>query len=331
MSKRILGIEIGESLIKLLEVSKMGNYTKIHQFSVLLTPMNSVSDGKIQDFDLLQRVILEELRHKKYKAKKVVMIMQSSQIILRQVLMEKLTERAISQWLEVKIDDFLPIKRMDYQIDYKVIEEVRHEQTVKNKILLVATPHSMILSMMQLIKEIHCIPILLTVPAEAISHLCFCEPLIDLKKKQNVMVMDIGGKTTTLTVLSKRGDVLSRVIPYGIENIERPTFFGKSYDEVYREEYVNDVICPQLKFNVLKEIDHIIEFYERHFNCKSVEKIYLMGGGSKIKGLRSYIRDELGRPTEILNQLDTILVAPGIDFEKYIELFMNLLGGIKGV
>lgn len=333
MPGHILGIEIGNSLIKILEVSKMGGYTKIHQFSVLDTPKNSMRDGEIQDLQVLQKLILEELYYKKYKAKKVVMMIQSSQIIYRQVAMNKMTEKAIDQWLEVKIEDFLPIKSRDYQMDYKVIGEVKDEQIIKNKVLLVATPHSMIIKVMQLIKELHRRPILVTNSAEAIAYLCLNEPNFELKKIQCIMVMDIGGKSTHITIISNKGDVLSKVISYGIEQMDKEIEQASKINNEggIKVTCMEDVIYFQINYNILREVEQILDFFEVHFKCERVGKIYLIGGGSKIKGIRSCIRDELEIPTEIMNQLDTILIAPQIDFEKYIELFINLLGGVKAV
>ena len=334
MPAHILGIEIGNSLIKLLEVSKVGNYTKIHQFSMLEPPKNSIKDGEIQDIQSLQKLILEELHDKKYQAKKVVVIIQSSQIIYRQIEIKKMSEKAISQWLEVKIEDFLPIKSRNYQLDYKVIGEVKESQTVKDRVLLVATPRPMIAKNMQLIKALHCKPILVTHSAEALAYLCLSEPNLELKKMPGIMVMDIGGKTTHITIISNKGYVLSKVILYGIEKIDREIEQApKMKDEgnITMTSCRNERIYSQIYYNILKEVKQLLDFFEEHFKCERVAKIYLIGGGSKIKGLRSYIRDALELPTEIMNQLETILMAPRIDFEEYVELFMNLLGGVKAV
>lgn len=56
-----------------------------------------------------------------------------------------------------------------------------------------------------------------------------------------------------------------------------------------------------------------------------------MGGGTYVKGIRSFIRDTLGKPTEIINQMEHILVAPRIEFESKMPYFVNVLGAIKGV
>ena len=333
MSAHILGIEMGNSFIKLLEVSKVGNYTKIHQFSMLEPPKNSIKDGEIQDIQSLQKLILEELHDKKYQAKKVVVIIQSSQIIYRQIEIKKMSEKAISQWLEVKIEDLLPIKSRNYQLDYKVIGEVKENQNVKNRVLLVATPRPMIEKTMQLIKALHCKPILVTHSAEAIAYLCLSEPNFELKEIPSIMVMDIGGKTTHITIISNKGYVLSKVILYGTQEMDREIEQAPKINDESSTKMIcgDELIYSQIYYNILKEVKQLLDFFEAHFKCERVAKIYLIGGGSKIKGLRSYIRDVLELPTEIMNQLDTILMAPRIDFEGYVELFMNLLGGVKAV
>lgn len=323
MSAHILGIEIGNSWIKLLEVSKMGGYTKIHQFSMLETPKDSMKDGEIQDIQSLKKLILKELEEKKYQAKKAVVIVQSSQIIYRQIELKKMSEKAMSQWLEVKIEDLLPIKSRNYQLDYKVVGILKQEQNIRNRVLLVATPRTIITKTMQLIKALHCTPILITNSAEAIAYLCLSEPFFELKKIPAMMVMDIGCETTHITIVSNKGDVLSQSILYGTHQLDKPI------SEAWESE--EGVIYAQIDYHILKEAKQVLQFFEDHFKCEKVSKIYLIGSGTKIKGIRSYIRDELELPTEIMNQLDTILMAPQANFERYVELFINLLGGVKAV
>lgn len=323
MPTHILGIEIGNSWIKLLEVSKMGGYTKIHQFSMLETPKNSMKDGEIQEIQSLQKLILKELEDKKYQAKKVVVIVQSSQIIYRQIELKKMSEKAMSQWLEVKIEDLLPIKSGNYQLDYKVVGTLKKEQNIKNKVLLVATPSSIITKTVQLIKSLYCSPILITPSAEAIAYLCLSEPFFELKKIPAIMVVDIGCETTHITIVSNKGDVLSQIILYGTHQLDKQNLEACEYEDEF--------IYAQIDYNILKEAKQVLHFFEDHFKCEKVAKVYLIGSGTKIKGIRSYIRDELELPTEIMNQLDTILIAPQANFERYVELFINLLGGVKAV
>ena len=323
MPAHILGIEIGNSWIKLLEISKMGSYTKIHQFSMLETPEDSMKDGEIEDLQSLQKLILKELEDKKYQAKKVVVIVQSSQIIYRQIELKKMSEKAMSQWLEVKIEDLLPIKSRNYQLDYKVVGTLRQEQNIKNRVLLVATPKSIITKTMQLMKSLHCNPILITHSAEAIAYLCLSEPFFELNKIPAIMVMDIGCETTHITIVSNKGDVLSQIILYGTHRLDKQNSGACKCE--------NEFIYAQIDYNILKEAKQVIRFFEDHFKCEKVAKVYLIGSGTKIKGIRSYIRDELELPTEIMNQLDTILMAPQANFERYVEIFINLLGGVKAV
>lgn len=329
MSNRILGIEIGHAYIKLLEVTKFGESIKVHRFSLINTPKESIKDGIICHVESIQKLIMEEMHLRKYRAKKVVGIIQSNQIIIRNELMDQTNRREIWEKMSEQAEYILPIKTKEYQIAYKVVEEVIEKRKEKSRVVFIATPNKIMVPVLHLIQSINRVPVLVTVPSEALSYLCTQDR--ETFPSKGVLIMDLGGYHTYITIVSEYKEVFSKEIGYGLENIKEEIMESELEEDVDIETYLQNIVWPHLTYHILEEVERILRYFETHFYGGTIEKVYLIGGGAYIKGIRTFVRDTLGKPTEIINQMEHILVAPKIDFESKMPYFVNVLGAIKGV
>lgn len=335
MSEHIMGIEIGSSNIKMIEVSRKSSTLIVHKFSIILTPTDSVTNGVITNVEALRKVIAEELSAKKYRAKKVVNVVQSSNIIIRNVTMEKQPEKIIKEILDMKTEEYLPVERSQYQIDFKVIKGFEEEDKEKNELLLVAAPNTVVIPMATLMKSLKLVPIMITIPSEALANVFGLQKRLIYDAAPNVLVLDIGGNSCTTTIISDYQAVLTRNIDFGVEHINRALNDASQnnglLEEEMNEEHISDVIRPQVEYNIISEVERLLQFYYSNFGNRSIKKIYLIGGGANIKGMRAYIRDALNIPTEKLMEFSAITEAPNVEFEPYRRFFVNMLGAINGL
>lgn len=322
MTGRLMGIEIGSTHIKIIETVRSETTIAVKKFSLLKTPPECILDGVISQIDPIKKVILEELKAKKYRSKKVVVVIQSSQIVIRNIIMEKQSEKMTKPWLQMQMETFLPIENNQYQIDFKVVEEVEEEGQIKNKWMLVAAPNTVILPITHLIKGLKLRPVSITIPSEALHHIFYPLASTDDGALSNILVLDIGGSSTTVTILTEGRTYLTRIIRFGIEHIE---------DKNYKEEYSIKVIRPQIEYNILSEVERILQFYYSTKEANPIRRIYLIGGGANVKGMESYIRDALNIPVEPIDFLEDITDVPEIEFKQQISLFINILGAVYGL
>lgn len=334
MATSLMGIEIGNTNIKIIETVKHGTTLMVRRFSLLQTPSACINDGIIINSDPVKKIIAEELKAKKYKAKKVVVVIQSSHIIIRNVMMEKQPEKIIEQLIELKTEDFLPIERTQYQIDFKIIEEVEEDGVIKNKLMLVAAPNAVVLPMASLMKSLRLIPVSITIPSEALQSIFNSQGRMTYETKDNILILDFGGKFTTVTIIANGTVNLTRMIEFSIQSLneklnEAQLSILKSEKE--EETYFTEVIMPQIEYNIVSELERILQFYYSSYENNSIDKIYLIGGGANIRGIREYIRDALNIPAEKVSRFDSITEISDIGFEKYTRFFVNALGAINSV
>lgn len=335
MSERIMGIEIGSSNIKIIEVSRKASTLVVHKFSVIATPDESIRNGAILNTETLRKVIAQELSEKKYRAKKVVSVIQSNSILIRNVTMEKQPEKIIKDILDMKTEEYLPVEPSQYQIDFKIIKEFEEEGKQKNELLLVAAPNSIVLPIASLMKSLKLVPVLITIASEALSNVFGSQRRLIYDSAPNVLILDIGGHSSNTTIISDYQAVLTRNIDFGVESINKAlNEVSQSkglLDKDMNEEHISELIRPQVEYNIIAEVERILQFYYSSFANGNIKKIYLIGGGANIKGMRAYIRDALNIPTEKLSEFSAVVEAPNVEFEPYRRFFVNILGAINGL
>lgn len=334
MPNLMLGIEIGNSTIKLMEVSKSNNRIMVENFALINTPKGAVDNGIITDVDVIHSVISSTLKEKRFKAKKAVMIVESSLIITRNIDVEKQNEKNIKQLIRMRSEEYLPVDTENHQFDFSVIKEFQDEDVKKLSILLVAVPNSIVYPMLNLAGKLKIQVKGMTIPSDAISNV--------FSDGEGVLVVDMGSKSTTATILNEGRAALGRYISVGLEEIknERSSVQKKtsinmndddSSDEAAATSDSDDYFKPQIESDIISEIDRLIQFYYSRKESKRIQKAYIVGGGAGVGELSHYMKEALHIPVEKLTSIGFVSDRSNQGFEKVTPIFANLVGAINGL
>lgn len=326
MRNKVLSIEIGSRLIKLVEAEIRGKVFKVIQSSILETPEGSIENGKIVNYTQLYKVLKEEFTDKKYKAKKTVAIINTGETIIRQVEMENYPDQVIEQLLEVKPESYLPIRSGEYTIDFRVLKQ---NENGKNEVLLVATPYTVVMPLVSLLKELRKKPLVITIPSEAIAQ-CFKNKRgIIAQELKRVLVIDLGAESIIMTIIEKGQALAINQLSFGIDMLFSKQQIGAlEHQEVGSVVYqcnAQEFVRAQIERYLIEEIDIFLKQYEQKEEGE-VQKIYLVGGGAYLQDIDQIIQESLHRPTE---KLHTFYDHPALEIKTSISLFINALGAIS--
>jgi len=334
MPNLMLGIEIGNNTIKLMEVSKSNNRIMVENFALVNTPKGSVDNGIITDIDVIHSVISSTLKEKRFRAKKAVMIVESSLIITRNIDVEKQNEKNIKQLIKMRSEEYLPVDTENHQFDFSVIKEFQDEDVKKLSILLVAVPNSIVYPMLNLASKLKIQVKSMTIPSDAIANV--------FSDGEGVIVVDMGSKSTTATILNEGRAALGRYISVGLEEIRNERSAGQkkssinlngeeSDDEAAATAEADDYFKPQIESDIISEIDRLIQFYYSRKESKRIQKAYIVGGGASVGELTHYMKEALHIPVEKLTSIGFVSDRSNQGFEKVTPLFANLVGAINGL
>lgn len=319
MGEWIIGIEIGSYQIKLIEVFRKNNKLSIHQFSLIKVPVGCIENGCIKEIEILRTLLAQELKQKAYRGKKVVVVMGSGEMIIRDIKLGKVTQRMIKMALQKQIVQYLPLGKAAYQISYKRLNIIKQEEDIQ-EVRVVAMPKQNVQAVLELVKGLKKELVFITIPSEALEFVFGKKGYITYDQDENIMTVEIGHEATSMTIISKGKVVLTRQIDFGALHVSLSV----------QEEALDETVASQINTHIIMEMERLLQFYKSNFSQAPLKMIYLLGGGSTLKGMRTSIHNVFKVPTEKISILSKVEEAPHIIFGPYKHFFINLLGAING-
>lgn len=353
--REFLSLDIGFHNIKLAVGSVFGASQRITEALVFETPENAIEDGKILAPELLAAVIKEQLAKHGIKTKDAVLSINGTAIISREVIMPKVKEKEIRNIIEMESDQYFPVSLDNYAVDFKVIEEITGNGKSQYKVLVVAIPAQMIEKYLELANLCGLNLVKIDYAGNSINKLVNKEYFTS-KKGQNtkdldtIAIVDMGSRTTTVTILSKGILQFSRIIFYGGSSMTNSIAdrLNILYDEAERKKKSlskiidsadedsagkEDVqISNSIKSVALILIDDMskyFEFYNSRGTGNKIDTICLTGGSSEISGLDNYLSNAFSIPVIKLKMPQSIQYKnrenkAGIDY-KYFSVCLGAL------
>lgn len=328
-SKKFLGIDIGTSAIKMVELSsranriRLENYGEISASALYQKPFRTFEKSTLllstQEIVRAIKAVIEEA---KIKTKKCTFSIPDYSTFFTNFELPPMTEEEIPQAIAAEARKHVPVPLNEVTLDWQVIEDKISEQKVKKlKILLVAVPNEVISQYRNIAASLKFE--LLALEAEVFGLL---RSLIEKDEKKVVGLIDIGTRSTTCSIIDKRvlktshsfdisGSALTERISKGMSlDFEIAEDFKKKYGILPSSQIdtegknVIEILIPLIDM-IIRESEKIFKkFYltER----KETEKIILAGGTALLPGLAEYFQDYFKRETEIANPFKKIFYSP---------------------
>lgn len=353
-----LSIDIGFRNIKIVEVELgRNNEIFIKNFGIASTPKGSIKNGAIKDVKSVTNEIRKVMENINTKAKNAKIVMSGTNIISRVFVVEKIPGEDMNHLVRTTISQSMPIDLDAHQIDYKVLQEFREDGIDKIKVFVTAVLKSIIQSYIDILIELGLKPISVDIPANSAAKFFNREIMVSesetwfkrqrsSKLSQNTFaVIDFGSETTIVNILRNRVLEFNKVILRGSSNIDEAiaASTGKKLEEAERIKKIHGLALTDINadeeqekiYNSIKSvIDDIIrqmfqcfEFYEKRCYGEKIGRIYMIGGGSQLKGLREYLEEVFQVPVYPVGLLsiEGIQINKGLDGER-LNYLINSVG-----
>jgi type IV pilus assembly protein PilM len=325
LSKRFLGIDIGTSAIKLVELSgrgekrKLENYGEIKAEAIFEKPFRRFEKSALL---LSEREIAQAIKtlkeEAKIKTRESIFSIPDFVSFFTNFELPPMTKEELPEAIIYEARQHVPLPLGEVTLDWEVIEgKTLDREGTKLKILLVAVPNEVINQYQEIARLSG-----LQIRALEAEVFALCRSLIPSDEKRTISIVDIGARTTTCSIIDKRvlkashsfdlsGDDLTERVArgfsldyqtaqnlkkkYGLADIPLPsTDVGLSSIKNIRE-----ILLPLIDL-ILKEIKKIsYNFYQTE--GKEIEKFIIAGGAATMPGLREYFAESLKKETEIAN------------------------------
>ncbi len=331
--KKFLGIDIGTSFVRIVELSRKGQAYKLENYGG-----SDTSSFKRRSFRVFQKNILS-LSNKEI-AKSIQVISKEAGIQAKEVnfsipdfcsfftsiKLPAMAKDEISQAVQYEIRPYIPLPLDEVTLDWSIIEGEPSGTALK--VLVVAIPNDIVnqyreiarladLNLRILESEVFALTRALIKP----SHQKFGKGGENEKEKKVIGLIDIGARSTTCSVVEQ--GVLKISHSFNTAGNQLTEIIARSLNIDYNEAeeikkkhglIINDDLeeSKNIRKILIPLIDSILEEIKKAFRNfylkegKEVEKIILAGGLVLMPGLKEYFSTELKKELDIADPFSNI-------------------------
>ena len=326
-NSKVLSLDIGSKYTKIVLGTQSKKSVNIEKTITMTTPVGCYNDGIILDITKLKSEISDVLQEENVKCKSIIITTKGTTVIMRDIDIPVAKKEDMDSIIKFQMEKYLPIMFDDYIMQYKVIEEFEEEGVKKTKVTVVVYPKTMAYGYYNLIKQLKGNAVALDVSSNSINKL-FIEGIKindeNCSLEDTVAVIDLGYDFINVNIITKGNVQFTRIITYGGSHIDIDIAKQLAISEEEAEKQkmeccnlevdslcdmqtsmVNDIAKAQVR-NWIHEIERLLNYYKSKEQGNKVDKIYIYGGSSNLKGIEKYLEDALNLPVIKIQSLSNV-------------------------
>src|SRR5258706_11252052 len=124
-SKAVVGLDIGSSAVKAVELKPVGKSFKVAAYASEPVPPDSIVDGAIIDGGAVADAIRRLFENKAFKAKEVVASLSGNAVIVKKISLPVMTESELAESIYWEAEQYIPFDIQDVNLDYQILDAGR--------------------------------------------------------------------------------------------------------------------------------------------------------------------------------------------------------------
>ncbi|RME72487.1 MAG: type IV pilus assembly protein PilM [Planctomycetota bacterium] len=333
---RVVGLDIGSSEIKALEMQKFGDGYAITGFA----------STRVHSPDETRAAIQEVIATGGFRTRRVVTAVSGRSVIVRYVNMPRMAPDQLRSAVRYEADKYIPFEVEDVVLDCQVLEPetapTEGEQP-EMKVLLVAVKKSLIEEHVALLSDCNLTPAVIDVDAFALGNAFELHVTASHREREFedrvVALIDIGANKTNINIVRGGNSYFTREVylagndfteaiarRLGIDEEEAEALKCEPRDRVGE---VEECILPTLD-DLGNEIQLSFDYFENQFE-REVEEVYVSGGSAKLPGLARTFEASFDRPIIFWDPLENLPIRSDRIDEKAMLARSNQLAVVVGL
>ncbi len=278
-SKKIVGVDIGTSSIKIVEISdrnnfkKLENYGQVESNAIQKELMTQPKPGSIIPGDIASLVIKQILEEAKIKTKNAIFSVPDFFTFCTSFDIPPMTPKEIPGAIRYSASQYLTLPISEVTLDWKIMSNTKDNKSPL-KVFIVAMPNQVVEDFKKIAKDAGLELYALEAEVFGIARSLLRE------NKKTICLVDIGTQSSTLNIVDS--GFLKRSYSLNLNNKE---------GDLQNLDYFK---------SVLDEVSNISsEFIQSE--QKQIEEIYLTGGRANLPGLKEYFAKNLSKSVFVPN------------------------------
>lgn len=304
----VLGVDIGTTSVKIIELTKRGEDFKLVNYGILETrgyleqtsrAIQTSSLKIVEDEGVrLLSLLLKDMKPKTHLA---VASMPVFSVFTTIFDMPLLSYEETAKSVKFQAQQYVPIPINQVSVEWYKVQEMENQFGQKmQRIILVCTPNEIIDRYKNIFKKSG-----LKLLAIEIEPFAAVRALKHFLTNSTTLLVDIGAQSTSMTVVEN--DVIQQISQTDYSGIYLTQAISRSLDislqraeELKRrrglsggniDSELSTLLLPFLDV-IIQEVRRVKNIYEKQ-SGKKIEKLILSGGGANLVGIEKYFSNEL--------------------------------------
>ena len=309
-AKTVVGLDIGSSAVKAVELKPTGKGYKVTAFGTEPVPPDAIVDGAIIDAgsvaDAIRRVFDG---NKAFKSKDVCASLSGNAVIVKKITLPVMTENELAESIYWEAEQYIPFDIQDVNLDYQILDPGTGPNSRGSMdVLLVAAKKEKIGDYTNVISQAGRTAVIVDVDAFALQNAF--EVNYGLEAGRTVALLNAGASAININILQGDQSVFTRDISMG----------GNAYTEAVQKELdlpfdsaeqvkkgipvdgatFEDAqpVLHAVTENVLLEIQKTFDFFKASASTDQIDRIMLSGGASRVDRFREMVQERFNAPVE---------------------------------
>lgn len=336
----IIGLDIGSSSVKMVKLAMKGE-------SVHIKAAQSEEIVQVDDEASKERATLLAL--KKIIAKshlqdsEVIVGLNCPRTTIKKVVVPQMPKDELAEGIRLESKNYFPFPVEGAHLDYNIMGEIEDQGVKKYELIVATCPKDTIDKSLSLLGKAGIKPASLVPACYGLKRLV--ETVLTGKDEVRCLV-DIGNSQSELIIFKGEDLIFSRTIPISGQDFTKSMMAILSsekgrvqltFDEAERikreigipregetkmvgEKINTSQILSMLRSplsQLVNEIDRCLHYYREETGRENVGSIVLTGRGSALKGLPSFLSEELGMEVRLARVPEGVKVEDGgMDFKE---------------
>lgn len=348
MASKVLSIEIGYSLTKVVEIDYKVKNPKVYQSFVMETPSDLFQDDIITDHPKFSEAIRNRIADLGIRTKNAVFTLSSSKIASREVpIPANIKKNRIQNLVSLNAKDYFPIDLTNYKLTYTILQEAV-DQGIDSKmnLLVLAAPRKLLDSYVRFGRTCG----LDTVALDYSGNSLYQAVKPQCAEGETKMFVKVDEKNTYCMVVKGKDIVFTRNLTYGVDDAIETIIDDKAFDGINtyidaidltrhktciysslnatdneREGASDPQVMRAAKKKVTESLQYLtggiarmLDFYKSKYADSPINMINLTGIGADFSGLQKLIASETGIECKVLTQLEIRLLAKELPLGEYV-------------
>lgn len=346
-SNRFVAVDLGSLFIKFAVGSYQGGRIKVDRLFKVKLPDNLYADGSILDEKRFIELIKNELTSRKVKDVDIIVSIDSTTIIRRNMTLPALNELETEELIGFEFEEYLGINKDDYIIQHKVLREYENDGRKKD-IQLDAVPKALAKKIFNVFKQAGCNPCILDVQSNFLENIERNSGINGSSSgaDRTVAIVDIGNSGMVINVFKNGHSLFNRVVK-DTTSIGRTLILDANMDDSsvtsvisgFKGKNLNSYIPSNDReeeaFGLVKncidswalQIDKMLGYYRSRSIDNKIDKLYIYGGDTVLTGIDQYIEKRISTPTETIRTFSNLDVSKDVDFSE-IPIYVNTISAL---